>query len=133
MVYTILCRCSVSHPLKPTEVELKLLRILWELGPSSVKEVHAHLNLREAYTYTGVLRMLQVMHEKGLVTRDESQRSHVYAPAHNRAAMEGGLVADLTERLFGGSAAALVLAALRSGQVNPEEKARIRELLGREE
>jgi predicted transcriptional regulator len=113
-------------------VELKFLQILWEQGPSAVKDVHARLNRREEYTYTGTLRMLQVMLEKGLVTRDESQRSHVYAAAHSRAAMEGGLVADLTERLFGGSAAALVLAALRSGPVSPEEKARIREALGKE-
>ena len=123
----------MTRPLKPTEVELKFLRILWDLGPSTVKEVHACLNRREAYAYTGVLRMLQVMLDKGLVTRDERQRSHVYAPAHSRAAMEGGLVADLTERLFGGSAAALVLAALQSGPVSSEEKAHIRELLGREE
>ncbi|WP_366082982.1 BlaI/MecI/CopY family transcriptional regulator [Geothrix sp.] len=113
-------------------MELKFLQILWERGPSAVKEVHAQLNRREEYTYTGTLRMLQVMLEKGLVIRDESQRSHVYAAAHSRAAMEGGLVADLTERLFGGSAAALVLAALRSGQVSLEEKARIREALGKE-
>ena len=120
----------MTHPLKPTEVELKLLRILWELGPATVKEVHDHLRRREDYAYTGVLRMLQVMLEKGLVTRDEGQRSHIYAPAQSRAATEGGLVADLTERLFGGSAAALVLSALRSGKVSPEEKARIRALLG---
>jgi predicted transcriptional regulator len=123
----------MNHPLRPTEVELKLLRILWELGPATVREVHVHLNRREEYTYTGVLRMLQVMLEKGLVVRDESRRSHVYAPAHSRAAMESGLVADLTDRLFGGSATALVLTALRSGQVSPEEKARIRDLLGRED
>lgn len=120
----------MNRPLKPTEVELKLLRILWELGPASVKEVHARLNRQEAYAYTGVLRMLQVMLEKGLVVRDERQRSHIYAPAHSRAAMEGGLVADLAERLFGGSAAALVLAALQSGPVSTEEKARIRTMLG---
>jgi predicted transcriptional regulator len=123
----------MTHPLKPTEVELKFLRILWELGSATVKEVHADLNRREDYTYTGVLRMLQVMFEKGLVTRDERQRSHVYAPAHSRASMEGGLVADLAERLFGGSAAALVLSALRSGKVSPEEKTRIRELLAKED
>lgn len=123
----------MKRPVKPTEVELKLLRILWELGPATVKEVHAYLSRREDYAYTGVLRMFQVMLEKGLVTRDESQRSHVYAPAQSRAATEGGLVTDLTERLFGGSAAALVLAALRSGSVSPEEKNRIREMLGGEE
>jgi predicted transcriptional regulator len=119
----------MKRPPKPTEVELKLLRILWELGPATVKEVHAQLCRKEAYAYTGVLRMLQVMLEKGLVRRDERQRSHVYAPAHSRAAMEGGLVADLVERLFGGSAAALALAALDAGPVSPEEKARIRAAL----
>ena len=122
----------MNRPLKPTEVELKLLRILWDLGPATVKEVHAQLNRREAYAYTGVLRMLQVMLEKGWVTRDEGRRSHVYAPAHSRAAMEGGLVSDLTERLFGGSAAALVLAALRTGKVSAEEKALIQDLLKEE-
>ncbi len=123
----------MTRPAKPTDVELKFLRILWKLGPSTVKAVHAELNLREEYAYTGVLRMLQVMHEKGLVTRDERQRSHVYAPAQSQAAMEGGLVADLAERLFGGSAGALVLSALRSGRVSPEEKAQIQKLLGKEE
>ena len=123
----------MKRSVKPTEVELKFLRVLWDQGPSTVKEVHAHLTRAEPYAYTAVLRMLQVMLEKGLVTRDEGQRSHIYAPVHSRAAMEGGLVSDLAERLFGGSAAALVLAALRAGQVSPEEKARIRELLGKEE
>ncbi len=123
----------MNRPFKPTEVELKFLRVLWELGPATVKEVHAQLNHREVYAYTGVLRMLQVMLEKGLVTRDERQRSHVYAPVHSRSDMEGGLVSDLTERLFGGSAASLVLAALRSGQLSPGDKARIREMLGKEE
>lgn len=122
----------MKRPVKPTEVELKLLRVLWDLGPATVKEVHAHLNRREAYAYTGVLRMLQVMLEKGLVVRDERQRSHVYAPAHSRAAMEDGLVADLAERLFGGSATALVLAALRTGKVSAEEKALIQDLLKEE-
>lgn len=123
----------MNRPLKPTEVELKFLRILWDLGPSTVKEVHTRLSLREEYAYTGVLRMLQVMLDKGLVTRDERQRNHVYAAAHSRAAMEGGLVEDLADRLFGGSAAALVLTALRSGKVSPEEKVRIREMLGEED
>jgi predicted transcriptional regulator len=119
----------MTRPPKPTEVELKLLRVLWDLGPASVKQVHAHLNQREDYAYTGVLRMLQVMLEKGLVLRNENQRSHIYFPAHSRVSMEGGLVADLTERLFGGSASSLVLAALRTGQVTAEEKARIKALL----
>jgi len=123
----------MKRPIRPTEVELKLLRILWDLGPSTVKQVHVHLNRKEDYAYTGVLRMLQVMLEKGLVGRDERQRSHVYAAVHARADMETGLVADLTERLFGGSATALVLTALRNGKVSAKEKAQIRKMLSQEE
>jgi len=123
----------MKRPVRPTEVELKLLRILWDLGPSTVKQVHVHLNRTEDYAYTGVLRMLQVMLEKGLVGRDERLRSHVYSAVHARADMETGLVADLTERLFGGSATALVLTALRNGKVSAKEKAQIRKLLSQEE
>ena len=120
-----------TTPLRPTEAELKLLKILWELGPSSVKEVHAALIRQQAYTYTGALRMLQVMHEKGLVARDESSRSHIYRAAHPRSEMESGHVSDLLERVFGGSALALVQAALKAGAVSEDEKGRIRTLLGR--
>lgn len=114
---------------RPTEAELKILKILWELGPSPVKDVQAALARTQDYTYTGALRMLQVMLEKGLVVRDESARSHVYRAAHPREALERGMVADLRDRLFGGSALALVQAALAGGAVSPEEKARIRDLL----
>jgi predicted transcriptional regulator len=118
---------------RPTEAELKILKILWELGPSPVKDVQAALARRQEYTYTGALRMLQVMHEKGLVTRDESARSHVYRAAHSREETEKGLVADLRDRLFGGSALALVQAALSGPAVSPEEKEHIRRLLAGKE
>lgn len=114
---------------RPTEAELKLLRILWEQGSATVKEVHAALVKQQDYTYTGALRMLQVMFEKGLVARDESARSHIYRAAHPREVMERGLVADLRDRLFGGSALALVQAALKEGSVDATEKAAIRALL----
>jgi predicted transcriptional regulator len=123
----------MSFPPRPTEAELKLLKILWDLGPAPVKAVHQALARQQEYTYTGALRMLQVMFEKGLVVRDESARSHIYRAAQPREAMETSLVADLRDRLFGGSALALVQAALGGGQVPAEEKARIRELLNREE
>jgi BlaI family transcriptional regulator, penicillinase repressor len=122
----------MSSPPRPTEAELKLLKILWELGPATVREVHARLARQQDYTYTGALRMLQVMFEKGLVVRDESARSHVYQAAQPREAVESGLVGDLVERLFGGSALALVQAALAQGGVPEAEKARIRELLAKE-
>lgn len=119
-------------PPRPTEAELKLLKILWDLGHASVKEVHAALLKRQDYTYTGCLRMLQVMFEKGLVLRDESSRSHIYRAAHPREDMETGLVGDLLDRLFGGSALALVQAALQAKAVPEDEKARIRALLRKE-
>jgi predicted transcriptional regulator len=120
-------------PPRPTEAELKILKILWELGPSPVKDVQASLARLQDYSYTGALRMLQVMLEKGLVVRDESSRSHVYRAAHSRESMETGMVADLRDRLFGGSALALVQAALSGGGCPPEEKARIRALLAGED
>ena len=114
---------------KPTEVELSLLRVLWDLGPATVRQVHEVLSRNRELSYTGILRMLQVMHEKGLVVRDESARSHVYRPAHTREAMRAGLVSDLLDKAFGGSAADLVLAALRSGRVSATERRAIRALL----
>lgn len=118
---------------RPTEAELKILKILWDLGPSPVKDVQAALAQLQDYTYTGALRMLQVMLEKGLVLRDEANRSHVYRAALPREATEKRMVVDLRDRLFGGSALALVQAALAGGGVAPEEKARIRQLLAGEE
>lgn len=123
----------MSRPPRPTDVELSLLRILWQLGPATVKQVHQVLNTERELTYTGVLRMLQVMLEKGLVVRNESERSHVYAAAHPPEAMRTGLVADLMERAFSGSARDLVVAALKSGHVGAKEKAEIRALLGEED
>lgn len=119
------------QPPRPTLVELSILQVLWNLGPATVKQVHQALSEEREISYTGVLRMLQVMHEKGLVVRDETSRSHIYRAAHPREAMESGLVTDLMERLFGGSALALVQAALQGGGVKEEEKAQIRKLLGK--
>ena len=117
---------------RPTDVELSLLGVLWDLGPATVKQVHQVLNAEREITYTGVLRMLQVMFEKGLVTRDERERSHIYHPAHAKAAMQKGLVADLMDRAFAGSAKELVLAALKSGSVSAKERAEIRALFAKD-
>ena len=114
---------------RPTDVELEILRALWKLGPATVKQVHAELNQERELTYTGVLRMLQVMFEKGLVQRDESERSHVYRPTHSKDATQKGMVSDLLERAFAGSARDLVLTALKAGRVSAKEKAEIRALL----
>lgn len=123
----------MSKPSRPTDVELSILRVLWNLGPATVKQVHQVVNQEREISYTGVLRMLQVMFEKGLVVRNESERSHVYQPTHGQDAMQTGLVADLVQRAFAGSAKDLVMAALKSGSVSPQERAEIRALLGKEE
>ena len=114
---------------KPTAAELDLLRTLWRLGPSTVKDVHqARQRERPDLSYATVLRLMQVMHGKGLLTRDESQRSHVYAAAHAQDALQTNLLSDLIHKAFAGSGKQLVLAAL-SGHVTAKEREEIRRLL----
>ena len=114
---------------KPTAAELDLLRILWRLGPSPVKDVHHALQAeRPEVTYANVLRLMQVMHGKGLLTRDESQRSHVYATAQAQDALQTNLLTDLIQKAFAGSGKHLVLAALNA-HVTDEEREEIRQLL----
>ena len=114
----------------PTDSELEILRVLWERGPSTVREVHTALG-PAAVGYTGVLKLLQIMLEKRLVDRDDRARSHVYRPAVEREATEQRLVADFAERAFGGSAAGLVLRALSAKPATPGELKAIREALNR--
>lgn len=111
----------------PTEAELDLLSVLWRRGPATVRDVQQALG-RDA-GYTTVLKLLQIMHAKGLVTRDESRRTHVYAAAVEREETEGGLVDELARRAFGGSAGRLVMRALSDRSASAEELAEIRRLL----
>jgi len=114
---------------KPTPAELDLLQTLWPLGSATAKQVHeAMLTQRPDVTYATVLRLMQVMHGKGLLLRDESERSHVYTPAYERDALQSNLLQDLMQRAFAGSAKALVLAALKSG-ISKKERAEIEKLL----
>lgn len=114
---------------KPTPAELDLLQVLWPLGSATAKQVHEEmLKTRPEVTYATVLRLMQVMHGKGLLIRDESERSHVYAPAHARDALQTNLLKDLMQRAFAGSAKALVLAALKSG-ISKKERDEIEKLL----
>lgn len=118
-----------AKPPKPTAAELDLLRVIWRLGPSTVKDLHqARIAERPDATYANVLRLLQVMHGKGLVTRDESQRSHVYAAAHAQDALQTNLLKDLIQKAFAGSGKALVLAALND-HVTDKERAEIQRFL----
>ena len=114
---------------KPTPAELDLLQVLWPLGAATAKQVHeAMLPQRPDVTYATVLRLMQVMHTKGLLDRDERERSHIYSPVHARDALQGNLLNDLMQRAFAGSAKALVLAALKSG-ISKKERAEIEQLL----
>src|SRR5688572_33275923 len=116
-------------PRKPTPAELELLRTLWQLGPATVKDVHQAMQAeRPSLTYANVLRLMQVMHGKGLLTRDESERSHVYAAAHPQDALQTNLLGDLIAKAFAGSGKALVLAAL-SGHVTDKEREEIKRFL----
>lgn len=115
---------------RPTPAELDLLRTLWRLGPATVKQVHEALQgERPELTHAGALRLMQVMHGKGLLTRDESQRSHVYAAAQPRGPLQTRLVDDLIQKVFSGSGKDLVLAALRGGRVSDSERAEIQRFL----
>ncbi len=114
---------------RPTDAELLILRALWKLGPSTVKQVQEELNRRRETGYTTVLKFLQIMTEKGLVVRDESQRTHVYQVRLTEQQTQRQLVGDLLDRAFGGSAHQLVAQALSAKKAKPEELAQIRELI----
>jgi predicted transcriptional regulator len=113
----------------PTEAEFRVLGALWTHGDQTVRQVHEQLRDGWAVGYTTVLKILQNLHEKGLVSRDDSERSHVYRAAVERDWATRGYVTDLTERVFGGSAAELVMRALSSQRATPEELEQIRSLL----
>jgi predicted transcriptional regulator len=118
---------------KPTASELDMLRLLWQLGPATAKQVHqAAAENRPDMAYANVLRQLQVMHTKGLLTRDESQRAHVYAPAQPQDSLQTSLIKELIHKAFSGSGKELVLAALR-GHVTAKERAEIQALLDKDE
>ncbi len=116
-------------PPKPTPAELDLLQALWPLGAATARRVHEDIvKERPEVTYATVLRLMQIMHGKGLLIRDESERSHVYAPAHAQESLQTNLLKDLMQRAFAGSAKALVLAALKSG-ISKKERDEIEQLL----
>jgi len=114
----------------PTGAELAILRILWDQGPSTVREVHRTLNRgRSCGGYTTALKLLQIMTTKGLVARDESRRPQVYRPSSPRERTERRLVRDLLDRAFGGSAKRLVMQALAVKKASAEELEQIEGLL----
>jgi BlaI family transcriptional regulator, penicillinase repressor len=114
---------------RPTDAELAILRVLWRRGPSTVKDVHEELDRRSPTGYTTTLKQLQIMTEKGLVTRDDAQRAHLYTARLAEEQTQSQLVGDLLDRAFAGSASRLVQRALSSRPASAEELAEIRQLL----
>ncbi len=118
---------------RPTDLELSLLQVLWQHGPASVREVFQHFNEgRESEAgYTTVLKMLQIMTDKGLVERDDSSRPQIYSPRLTQAETQQQLIGDLLERAFGGSAKQLVMRALETRAASDEELTEIERVLDR--
>jgi predicted transcriptional regulator len=118
---------------RPTDAELAILRVLWERGTCTVRQVHEALSRERPTAYTTALKMLQIMTEKGLVRRDESDRTHIYQARLSEEQTQRQLVRDLVDRAFGGSASKLVLQALATKRASADELSEIRRLIdGRE-
>jgi BlaI family transcriptional regulator, penicillinase repressor len=129
------CGANVERPTtqmpipRPTDAELTILRVLWERGPSTVRQVHDVLLRERPTAYTTALKLLQIMTEKGLVRRDERDRTHVYHPRLSEQQTQQQLIRDLLDRAFGGSSSKLVMQALATERASAEELREIRKLL----
>lgn len=123
-------RTTAAATPRPTDAELEILNVLWQRGACTVRDVHqAITRTRPAMGYTTVLKLMQIMAEKNLVRRDESQRAHVYEAQLEREQTQRQLIGDLLERAFEGSAMKLVMQALNTKQASAEELSTIREML----
>ncbi|HET7930090.1 MAG TPA: BlaI/MecI/CopY family transcriptional regulator [Rhodanobacteraceae bacterium] len=116
---------------RPTDAEFAILQVLWERGACTVRDVHEVLHRRDGTGYTTALKMLQVMHDKGLVARDESQRAHVYSAVASKERTQKKFLSDMLQRVFDGSPSRLVLQALGDHKASREELDEIRALLNR--
>jgi len=116
-------------PPRPTDAELSILRVLWTRGPSTVRQVLDELAGERGTGYTTVLKLLQIMADKGLVARDETDRTHIYEARYSEADTQRQLVDDLLDRAFGGSAQQLVMSALSSRKTSRRDLAEIRRLI----
>jgi predicted transcriptional regulator len=119
----------MSKPPRPTDAELAILRILWQRGACTVRQVHDELSRDRPSAYTTALKMLQIMTEKGLVRRDDSERTHVYQAKLTEEQTQRQLVRDLVDRAFGGSASKLVMQVLSTRRATQEELVEIRRLI----
>ena len=129
--YFVNMRGMTSRQHRPTKVELSILRVLWEKGPGSVREIQARLSVTKETGYTTALKMLQIMTEKGLVERDESVRPQIYRAKFSQEKTQKQLLQDLVQRDFGGSVKALVMQAISTKRSSPEDLEAIEKLLDR--
>ena len=118
---------------RPTDAELAILRVLWERGPSTVRQVFEVMSEEKELGYTTVLKMLQIMNEKGLVERDARDRVHVFTTAQSQTQTQRNMLNDLLDKAFGGSSTSLVMQALATQKASPEELVEIRKLLDQAE
>jgi predicted transcriptional regulator len=114
---------------RPTDAELEILTVLWSIGPATVRDVYEALNRRRPAQYSTVLKFMQIMAEKGLVRRDETQRAHIYEAAKPREWTQKQLAGDLLDRAFSGSAKALLVGALSARKATKKEVEELRKLL----
>jgi BlaI family transcriptional regulator, penicillinase repressor len=115
----------------PTPAELELLRVLWRRGPSTVREIQDALSADKPTGYTTILKLLQIMTEKGLAVREQVNRAHVYQARQSEEQAQRQIVGDLLDRVFGGAAEQMVMQALTTRRATPKEIAEIRRLLDR--
>ncbi|MDI3319347.1 BlaI/MecI/CopY family transcriptional regulator [Pinibacter soli] len=120
---------SVQKSIKPTESELEILQVIWEKGSASVRDVHEALSATKDVGYTTTLKLMQIMHEKGLVKRDNTFKTHIYQPAVTREKAQKQLLGKMINGLFGGSSTQLVIQALGSHKASKEELDQIQQLL----
>jgi predicted transcriptional regulator len=118
-----------NKPLKPTEGELEILQVLWDKGQATVREVHEELSRNKDIGYTTALKLLQIMFEKGLVTRNDSSKTHIYHPAVSREKTQRHMLGKMIDTLFSGSSSQLVIQALGNHKTSKQELDEIQKLL----
>lgn len=128
-----MARHKSPESLRPTEAELDILNVLWRLGPATVRQAHEELGAARDWQYSTTLKVMQVMAAKGLLKRDESERSHVYSPAVGRDETQKMLVGRLIDRVFEGSIRSLMLGALDAKRASKKELVELREMIEKRE